>query len=149
VINVGVFNSGLLAEETPRGGLPYEYEEAPTELVARASAIAAACRRHGTSLPAAALAFAAAHPAVATVVVGAQSPGQARRNAELASAPPPPAALWADLVAGGLLRPDAPVPGSDLEQGETRGRHRRGDREDQGDDRGGRSPTGRPAAAGG
>jgi D-threo-aldose 1-dehydrogenase len=112
VLNVGVFNSGLLAEETPRGGLPYEYDQAPAEVVARASAIAAVCRRHGTSLPAAALAFAAAHPAVAGVVVGAQSPGQARRNAELASAAPPPAELWADLVAGGLLRPDAPVPGS-------------------------------------
>ena len=111
VFNVGVFNSGLLAEERPRDGLPYEYAGAPPELVARASAIAAACARHGTSLPAAALAFAAAHPAVATVVVGAQSPDQARRNAELAFAAPPPAALWDDLVAAGLLRPDAPVPG--------------------------------------
>jgi len=110
VINVGVFNSGLLAEETPRGGLPYEYAQAPPEMVARASAIAAACGRHGTSLPAAALAFAGAHPAITTVVVGAQGPDQVRRNAALASAPPPPAALWADLVAGGLLRPDAPVP---------------------------------------
>ena len=112
VINVGVFNSGLLAEETPRGGLPYEYQDAPPAIVARAAAIAAACRRHGTSLPAAALAFAGAHPAIATVVAGAQSPGQVRRNAELASAAPPPPALWADLVAGGLLRPDAPVPSS-------------------------------------
>ena len=112
VINVGVFNSGLLAEETPRGGLPYEYADAPPAIVARAEAIAAVCARHGTSLPAAALAFAAAHPAVATVVVGAQSPEQARRNAALAAAAPPGDALWAELVAGGLLRADAPVPGS-------------------------------------
>jgi D-threo-aldose 1-dehydrogenase len=107
VLNVGVFNSGLLAEDRPRAGLTYEYRTAPADVVARAAAIADVCARHGTSLPAAALAFAAAHPAVTAVVVGAQGPGQARRNAALASAEPPPAALWADLVAAGLLRPDA------------------------------------------
>jgi D-threo-aldose 1-dehydrogenase len=109
VVNVGVFNSGLLAEDRPREGLPYEYETAPPALVARAAAIAAVCDRHGTSLPAAALAFAAAHPAVGAVVVGAQNPGQVRRNAALASGKPP-AGLWHDLVAEGLLRPDAPTP---------------------------------------
>jgi D-threo-aldose 1-dehydrogenase len=109
VLNAGVFNSGLLAEDRPHDGMTYEYRTAPPKLVARAAAIAEVCARHGTTLPAAALAFAAAHPAVAAVVAGAQGPGQARRNAALASAAPPPAALWADLVAAGLLRPDAPV----------------------------------------
>jgi D-threo-aldose 1-dehydrogenase len=109
VLNVGVFNSGLLAEDKPQDGMPYEYQTAPPHLVARAAAIASVCARHGTTLPAAALAFAAAHPSVAAVVVGAQGPDQARRNAALAAAAPPPAALWTDLVAAGLLRPDAPT----------------------------------------
>jgi D-threo-aldose 1-dehydrogenase len=107
----GVFNSGLLAEARPHAGLPYEYGAAPSTLLTRARALAAACARHGTSLPAAAIAFATAHPAVASVVVGAQDPDQVRRNAALAGADPPPKELWADLVAEGLLRPDAPVPG--------------------------------------
>jgi D-threo-aldose 1-dehydrogenase len=77
----------------------------------RARALAATCARHHTPLPAAAIAFAAAHPAVASIVVGAQTPDQIHRNAALAHADPPPKELWADLVAEGLLRPDAPVPG--------------------------------------
>jgi D-threo-aldose 1-dehydrogenase len=110
-IVAGVFNSGLLAEDRPHEGLPYEYGAAPSTVVDRARALAATCARHGTSLPAAAVAFAGAHPAVASVVVGAQGPDQVRRNAALAEADPPPKELWTDLVAEGLLRPDAPLPG--------------------------------------
>jgi D-threo-aldose 1-dehydrogenase len=110
VINVGVFNSGLLAVDRPHEGLHYEYGAAPSIMVEKARAIADICARHGTSLPAAALAFASAHPAVATVVVGAQNPDQVRRNAALIAAPPPPADLWAELVATGLLRADASLP---------------------------------------
>ncbi|MDQ7911034.1 aldo/keto reductase [Phytohabitans sp. ZYX-F-186] len=110
-VAAGVFNSGLLAEDRPHEGLPYDYGSAPPAVLDRARALAAACARHGTSLPAAAIAFTAAHPAVASVVVGAQDPDQVRRNAALATADPPPEELWADLVAEGLLRPDAPVPG--------------------------------------
>ena len=115
VLNGGVFNSGLLAVDEPHAGLPYEYGEAPDAIVSRARAIATVCARHGVSLPAAALAFAAAHPAVASVVIGAQTPEQARRNFALAAAPPPPAAMWAELIENGLLRPDAPVPGRTAE----------------------------------
>lgn len=110
VVNAGVFNSGLLALDRPHAGLLYEYEAAPPALVQRARAIAAACARHGTSLPAAAVAFAAAHPAVATVVIGAHDPDQMRRNAALAAADPPPGELWMELVSEGLLRADAPWP---------------------------------------
>ncbi|MCW6006370.1 aldo/keto reductase [Micromonospora sp. CPCC 205371] len=110
VVNVGVFNSGLLAVDRPHDGLHYEYGSAPSTVVEKARAIAEVCARHGTSLPAAALAFAAAHPAVTTVVVGAERPDQVKRNAALIAAPPPPADLWAELVDAGLLRADAPVP---------------------------------------
>jgi D-threo-aldose 1-dehydrogenase len=102
VVVGGVFNSGLLAHERPHTGLTYDYRAAPPELLERAGAMAEVCARHGTTLPAAALAFAAGHPAVATVLVGAESADQVRRNAELfASAPPP--SLWPALVEAGLV----------------------------------------------
>jgi D-threo-aldose 1-dehydrogenase len=107
VINAGVFNSGILAVDAPRAGLPYEYATAPSDVVARARAIAAVCLRHGTPLPAAALWFGAGHPTVAAVLVGAASPEQVRRNARLLAAAPPPARLWDELVAEDLVRPDA------------------------------------------
>ncbi|WP_433362231.1 aldo/keto reductase [Actinoplanes sp. CA-142083] len=110
VLNAGVFNSGMLAVERPHAGLPYDYVDAPSSVVAKAQAIAEVCERHGVSLPAAALAFAGAHPAIASVIVGTQTPAQARQNFGLAAAPPPPGELWAELVAEGLLRADAPVP---------------------------------------
>jgi D-threo-aldose 1-dehydrogenase len=103
VVNAGVFNSGILAVDAPHAGLPYEYGPAPSDVVDRAVAIAAVCGRHGTSLPAAALSFAAAHPAVAAVLIGAASPAEVRRNAGLLAAAPPPAALWDELVAEGLM----------------------------------------------
>ena len=53
------------------------------ELVERARAIAAVCERHGTTLPAAAIAFPLAHPAVVSVCVGARSAEQIEQNAEL------------------------------------------------------------------
>jgi len=102
VLNAGIFNSGLLAHDRPHEGLPYEYEPAPASVVARARRIADVCAAYGSSLPAAAVAFAGRHPAVAAVVIGADSPDQVRRNAALA-AEPPPAGLWAALAAEGLL----------------------------------------------
>ncbi|MFC7243797.1 aldo/keto reductase [Catellatospora aurea] len=110
VLNVGVFNSGLLAVEWPDETRPYEYGTAPADILARAQGIATACRRHGVTLPQAALAFAAAHPAVASVVVGAGKPEHVNRSAQWFALPTPPAQLWAELVAEGLLRPDAPLP---------------------------------------
>ena len=110
VLNVGVFNSGLLAVDRPDASRPYDYGAVPDGVLARAQRIAEVCGRHGVSLPQAALAFAAAHPAVTSVVVGADGPGQVARNAELLARPAPPADLWRELVADGLLRSDAPVP---------------------------------------
>lgn len=109
VVAAGVFNSGLLARAHPADDAKYDYGDAPRGLVERAQAIARACVRHGTTLPGAALAFPLAHPAVASVCVGARSAAQMQRNAALygeAIAPD----LWSELKAEGLLRDDAPVP---------------------------------------
>jgi D-threo-aldose 1-dehydrogenase len=107
IVAAGVFNSGLLARAQPAGR--YDYGDAPPAIVERARAIAAVCERHGTTLPAAAMAFPLAHPAVASVCVGARSAEQIARNASLYREPIAPD-LWLELKAEGLLRDDAPVP---------------------------------------
>ena len=100
VIAAGAFNSGILATEVPHG--TYNYEPAPPEILERARRIAAICHTHGVSLPQAALAFPARHPAVASVLVGAVGPDEVRRNVDLL-ARPVPAALWIDLAEAGLI----------------------------------------------
>jgi D-threo-aldose 1-dehydrogenase len=109
IVAAGVFNSGLLARRAPADGAKYNYDDAPEALVLRAQRMAEICERHGTSLPAVALAFPLAHPAVLSVCVGARSPEQIERNVELYRSGVP-ATVWGELQEQGLLRPDAPVP---------------------------------------
>lgn len=108
VMLAGVFNSGILATGA-KPGAHYNYKPAPPEILARVARIEAVCAAHGVALPQAALAFCAAHPAVATIVLGAVTPEEVARNLELVAKPVPPA-LWRDLKAGGLLAEAAPVP---------------------------------------
>ena len=107
VVAAAVFNSGLLARDRPDPQTTYNYAPVPTEILARAEAIADVCDAHGVSLPAAALQFTLGHPAVATVCTGARSADQVVRNAALFDVPIP-AGLWSDLASAGLIRPDAP-----------------------------------------
>jgi D-threo-aldose 1-dehydrogenase len=60
-------------------------------------------------LPAAAVQFVLAHPAVKTACLGARTAAEVERNATLFNVEIP-TELWADLKAEGLLRADAPVP---------------------------------------
>ncbi|WIV57424.1 aldo/keto reductase [Amycolatopsis nalaikhensis] len=106
VVAGGAFNGGILATAEP-GGF-YDYAEAPPELVEKARRIAAICARHGVELPEAALALPMAHPAVASVVVGAHDPSQVSVNARRARAAVP-SSLWTELVDAGLLRPDVVI----------------------------------------
>jgi D-threo-aldose 1-dehydrogenase len=69
------------------------------------------CDAHRVALPTAALHFALAHPAVVSVVLGAQSPKEVERNVAALSSQVP-SALWGDLKAERLLDSDAPVPSS-------------------------------------
>lgn len=108
VMLAGVFNSGILATGAKPGAY-YNYKPAPPEILARVARIEAVCAVHGVALPQAALAFCAAHPAVATIVLGAVTPQEVARNLELV-ARPVPVALWRDLKAEGLLAGEAPVP---------------------------------------
>jgi D-threo-aldose 1-dehydrogenase len=103
VLNVGVFNSGMLAQDHPNPNARYEYAAAPPELLARARRLANLATAAGTTLPQAALAYAARDPLVASVVVGADNPEQIRNNVRMAQDPRPLDALWDDLVAQGLI----------------------------------------------
>jgi D-threo-aldose 1-dehydrogenase len=107
VIIGGAFNSGLLAD--PKPDATYNYAQAPAELLDRALRMKEAAERHGTTLRAAALAFCAAHPAVASVLVGARSEAEVRDCAEQFAAKVP-GAFWQELRDTGLLSADATVP---------------------------------------
>jgi D-threo-aldose 1-dehydrogenase len=107
VVAVGVFNSGILSRPRPGPGARFNYEAAPPELVARANQIADICEQHGTSLPAAAIAFPLAHPCVVNVTLGMRTAAEVQQDVSLYHSRVPPG-LWSDLRAAGLLRPDAP-----------------------------------------
>ena len=109
VVAVGIFNSGLLSQPRPTPGATFNYEPAAQALVDKANKLADLCESHGVTLPAAALAFPLAYPAVAGVAVGCRTPAEVHTNAAL-SRTQVPTELWADLKSAGLLREDAPTP---------------------------------------
>lgn len=105
VVVGGAFNSGLLAD--PRPDATYNYAQAPQELLDRALRMKSLAERHGITLRAAALAFCAAHPAVASVLVGARSADEVRDCAEQ-FATEVPMAFWQELLESGLLSDKEP-----------------------------------------
>ncbi|WP_433160828.1 aldo/keto reductase [Kribbella sp. CA-247076] len=109
VVAVGIFNSGLLSQPRPAPGATFNYAPADQALVDKANKLADVCEAHGVTLPAAALAFPLAHPAVAGIAVGCRTPAEVHTNATLTRTAVPPA-LWTDLKSAGLLREDAPAP---------------------------------------
>lgn len=106
VVNAAVFNSGILAADSPQADGRYEYGTVPPDVLARAQAIAAVCAKFDVDLPTAALQYTLRDPAVRTVVVGAATPAQIRQNDHRMRVPVP-AELWEALVAAGLT-PEMP-----------------------------------------
>ena len=106
----GVFNSGLLTD--PKPGKTYNYVAADKKMIDRALDIKRVCESHGVPLMAAAIQFPSAHPAVATICIGARSAAQYNMSVELWDHPIPDS-LWSDLKNEGLLNPDAPTPSSE------------------------------------
>jgi D-threo-aldose 1-dehydrogenase len=76
VVAAAPFNSGLLARDRPAPGAMFDYGPAPADILDRANALADACERHGTRLPAAALQFPLRNPQVSAVVCGMHTAGQ-------------------------------------------------------------------------
>ncbi|MFN4294762.1 MAG: aldo/keto reductase [Thermoflexales bacterium] len=108
IFAAGVFNGGILATGA-QSGARYQYAPAPEPILRLTRMIERACAGHGVSLRAAAMQFAAAHPAVQTLIVGMAKPSEIDQNLADFAAPIPPA-FWAELKARELIEPDAPTP---------------------------------------
>lgn len=110
VVQVGVMNSGILAD--PKPGAMFDYMPAPAEWVARAERLRAVCDRFDVPLKAAAVQFALAHPQVVSLVAGVRSREHLDEYPALMQARIP-AELWQELRRERLIHEDAPVPSSD------------------------------------
>ncbi|KJQ53270.1 D-threo-aldose 1-dehydrogenase [Microbacterium sp. SA39] len=102
VVNVGVYNSGLLAHPRVAADATYDYVPAPPALIARANAIADVCEDFGIDLPTAAMQFSLRHPAVTSVVLGCRDGGQVAAGIERLEAVIDDG-LWGALIMRGLL----------------------------------------------
>jgi D-threo-aldose 1-dehydrogenase len=107
VVIGGPFNSGILATGV-KADAHYNYRPAPEEVKDRVRRIQQICKSFKVGLPEAALRFPLGHPAVVSVIPGAQRASEVRRNAAMISARLP-AGLWRALKAESLLREDAPT----------------------------------------
>jgi D-threo-aldose 1-dehydrogenase len=106
----GPYNSGILAVGTKtRAPLYYNYEPAPAHVIEKVRRIEAVCDRHGVPLAAAALQFPLAHPLVASVIPGLDSPERVIHSLALYQYDIP-TTLWQELKQEKLLRADAPIP---------------------------------------
>lgn len=108
VVVGGGFNSGILATGAVEGA-KYNYAPAPAEVMARVKSIETVCAKYNVPLPAAALQFVVAHPAIPSFIAGTRTVEQLEKNLEWFSYPIP-SDLWEELKRKDLLRDDAPVP---------------------------------------
>jgi D-threo-aldose 1-dehydrogenase len=104
----GVYNTGILATGAVAGA-KYQYADAPASIMKRVRQIEGLCTEHGISLRAAALHFPLAHPAVASLMVGAQSADEYAQTLSAFREQVPPA-IWQSLREQKLIDASAPVP---------------------------------------
>jgi D-threo-aldose 1-dehydrogenase len=95
VIAGGVFNSGVLA--APTADATYDYAAAPGSLISRALRLQEICAQSGVPLRAAAARFPLAHPAVASVLIGARNAAEVTDAITLRGLDIPPE-LWESLA---------------------------------------------------
>lgn len=105
----GPYNSGILVTGAVEGAY-YNYSVAPPRILQQVSKIQKVCERHEVRLPAAALQFPLAHPAVASVIPGGRNALEVKANAELLEEDIP-LDFWAELKNERLIDEEAPVPG--------------------------------------
>lgn len=114
IILGGAYNSGILATGTRHGGqMHYNYEPAPPAIVERVALLEQACDDYGVPLPAAALQFPLAHPAIECVIPGMGNAQRVRDSVSLSQVKIP-AAFWDSLRKQSLLDPEAPVPAGEV-----------------------------------
>jgi D-threo-aldose 1-dehydrogenase len=110
VLMAAPYNSGILATGAAPGAT-FFYTAAPPEIVERTRRIERICQRHDVALPAAALQFPLAHPAVASVVTGMRNADEVAQNL-VHCRRPIPRAFWQELKHEALIAAAAPVPGA-------------------------------------
>jgi len=108
VIAAGVFNSGILATGTKAGNLTYDYNTVPEDILTRVRSIEKVCDAFNVELVSAAIEFVKLHPAVSTVLLGAQNAEAVSTNLQAASRSAPKA-FWEMLKVRGLIPEKAPV----------------------------------------
>ena len=102
------FASGILVTGS-KADAKYAYSNASPQIQIKVKRIEAVCKAHGVALPAAALQFPLAHPAVVSIIPGASHASEVTQNiASVESSIP--AAFWSDLKTNKLIDADAPVP---------------------------------------
>ena len=111
--NIGIFlggpyNTGILATGAVPGAY-YDYKPARPDILERVRKLEAVCQRHKVTLASAALQFPLAHPAVCSVIPGAKSAAEVKRNIATIEAPIP-TEFWAELKRETLIADAAPVP---------------------------------------
>ncbi len=102
------FASGILVTGSQTSA-KYAYGNASPEIQAKVKGIEAVCTAHNVALPAAALQFPLAHPAVVSIIPGAARALEVHKNIAAVEVSIP-AAFWSDLKANKLIDADAPVP---------------------------------------
>ncbi|MEP6480148.1 MAG: aldo/keto reductase [Rhodoglobus sp.] len=102
IVAAGVYNSGILATNSPGADARYEYGGVPAEFLAHVTAIAAICAEHGVDLPTAALQYTLRVKPVASVVFGGARPEQITENARRMHETIPEQ-LWSALGEAGLI----------------------------------------------
>lgn len=110
VIIGGAFNSGILVSHVG-GHRKFNYGDAPRDVVEKAERLRQVCEALDVEMPAAALQFPLAHPAVVSVIVGSRSAAEIDHAVRWLERPLPDV-LWDELRRQGLLQAEAPVPRS-------------------------------------
>jgi D-threo-aldose 1-dehydrogenase len=108
IFGAGVYNTGILAKGANSDAW-YQYRPAPAEILDKVRRIEAICTRHHVPLNAAAIQFVKAHPAVTSLVIGAESPGQLAESIRALQISIP-IEFWLDLRTEGLIELATPVP---------------------------------------
>lgn len=109
VFGAGVYNSGILAGGA-KSGAWYQYGAPPPAVIAKVEALEALCARFDVPLKAAAVQFVRAHPAMTSLVIGAESAGHVAGTLEAYTHPIPPE-FWSALRESGLVEAASPLPG--------------------------------------
>lgn len=108
VLSAGMYATGILATGAVSGA-KYHYADAPESILARVRQLETLCHQYGIPLKAAAAQFVHAHPAIKTIILGAESASQVAQSLTVFSIPIPPA-FWNDLRTAGFIDPSAPIP---------------------------------------